>query len=186
MYSAARPAAVFRCTRALRWCRVAAIAALVPAVGGADAVAATLAEKARESGCVNKPEVVDGTMYRCLTKSGVSSYFNVPGAAPASAGNSSARPGAASPTPPGFPRVDTATQKGRDDVRRKVLSDELAAEEKLLAEARTSYADGAPVPLPEERASAEKYRERIARLRQAVSVHEKNVEALKKELQSVK
>ncbi len=71
-------------------------------------------------------------------------------------------------------------------MRRKVLSDELAAEEKLLADARTTYADGAPVPLPEERSSAEKYRERIARLRQAVNVHEKNVEALKKELQSVK
>jgi hypothetical protein len=44
------------------------------------------------------------------------------------------------------------------------------------------YADGAPLPLPEERNSAERYRERIARLRQTVTVHEKNVEALKKEL----
>ena len=68
----------------------------------------------------------------------------------------------------GFPRVDPDTQKGRDDVRRKVLADELATEEKLLAEARVAYADGAPAPLPEERADAEKYRARIARLRQAV------------------
>jgi hypothetical protein len=188
MPPALRPVAASRCARALRWCLIAGVATTAPAFGGGEAVAATLAEKARESGCVNKPEVVDGTMYRCVTKSGISSYFNVPGAIPAAAGagNSAARANAASPTPPGFPRVDTATQKGRDDVRRKVLSDELAAEEKLLAEARTSYADGAPVPLPEERANAEKYRERIARLRQAVGVHEKNVEALKKELQSAK
>ena len=92
----------------------------------------------------------------------------------------------AAPSPPGFPRVDAETQKGRDDVRRKVLADELAAEEKSLAETRIQYADGAPPPLPEERADAEKYRTRIARLRQSVNVHEKNVEALKKELATVK
>jgi hypothetical protein len=90
------------------------------------------------------------------------------------------------PTPAGFPRVDPDTQKGRDDVRRKVLADELAAEEKLLAETRLQYADGAPVPLPEEKADAEKYRLRIARLRQTVNVHEKNIEALKKELAAIK
>ena len=78
------------------------------------------------------------------------------------------------------------TQRGRDDVRRKVLAEELATEEKLLVEARASYADGAPPPLPEERADAEKYRVRIAKLRQGVSIHEKNVEALKKELASVR
>ena len=93
---------------------------------------------------------------------------------------------AKAPTPAGFPRVDAATQKGRDDVRRKVLADELAAEEKLLVDARASYANGAPPPLAEERADAEKYRARIARLRQSVAVHEKNIEALKKELTAVK
>ena len=71
-------------------------------------------------------------------------------------------------------------------MRRKVLAEELSAEEKLLAESRAAYADGAPPPLPEERADAEKYRARIARLRQSVSVHEKNIEALKKELAAVK
>jgi len=85
-------------------------------------------------------------------------------------------------TPPGFPRVDPGTQRGRDDVRRKVLAEELATEEKLLAEARGAYADGAPPPLPEEKADAEKYRVRIGKLRQALGVHEKNVEALKKEI----
>jgi hypothetical protein len=92
----------------------------------------------------------------------------------------------ATPSPAGFPRVDPDTQKNRDDVRRKVLNDELATEEKLLAEARAQYADGAPLPLAEERADAEKYRVRIGRLRQAVAIHEKNVEALKKELTTIK
>ena len=71
-------------------------------------------------------------------------------------------------------------------MRRKVLADELATEEKLLAEARVAYADGAPSPLPEERADADEVPQRIARLRQAVGLHEKNIEALKKELASIK
>jgi hypothetical protein len=92
----------------------------------------------------------------------------------------------AAPTPQGFPRVDATTQRGRDDMRKKVLVDELAAEEKMLVESRTQYADGAPAPLPEERTDAERYRARIARLRQAVALHEKNIEALKKELAAIK
>lgn len=71
-------------------------------------------------------------------------------------------------------------------MRRKVLNEELAAEEKLLLEARAAYADGAPSPLAEERADVEKYRQRIGRLRQAVGLHEKNIEALKKEIASIK
>ncbi len=149
--------------------------------GSAGAFGATLGEKAKESGCVNKPVFVAGDTYRCVTESGVSSYFNVPGAT-----NGDRRSTAKSPTPTGFPRVDPDTQKGRDDVRRKVLSDELATEQKLLVETRVLYADGAPAPLPEERSDAEKYRVRIARLRQTVTVHERNIEALKKELAAIK
>jgi len=90
------------------------------------------------------------------------------------------------PTPGDFPRVDSGTQKGRDEVRRKVLGEELAAEEQLLAESRAAYANGAPAPLPEEQSNAEKYRERIARYRQAVQLHERNIEALRKELGTTK
>jgi hypothetical protein len=156
-------------------------------LGAGTASAVTLSEKARESGCVSKPVYVTGEMYKCATRSGASSYFNVPGGGggAASSGSQPIR-SSKTTTPSGFPRVDPDTQKGRDDVRRKVLSDELATEEKLLADSRSVYADGAPPPLPEEKADAEKYRVRIARLRQTVSVHEKNVEALKKELAAIK
>jgi len=88
--------------------------------------------------------------------------------------------------PSSFPKIDSATQKGRDDVRRKVLTEELAAEEKLLGDARVAYSDGAPTPLPDERGDIDKYRARITKLRQAVNLHEKNVEALKKEIAAVK
>jgi len=105
---------------------------------------------------------------------------------PKRSGSSTSGGTKSAPTPGDFPRVDSTTQKGRDDVRRKVLGEELATEEQLLVEARAAYANGAPVPLPEEQANAEKYRERIARYRQAVQLHERNIDALKKELGSAK
>ena len=160
--------------------KAAVFAGLLVALANASAV--TLAEKAKESGCVNKPMWLAGDTYRCATQSGAFSYFNVPGSDGVPLSGSTPR----APTPATFPRVDAETQKGRDGVRRKVLSEELSAEEKLLAESRLAYSDGAPPPLPEERADAEKYRTRIARLRQSVSVHEKNVDALRKELAAVK
>ena len=63
-----------------------------------------------------------------------------------------------------------------------VYDDALASEQKLLGEAREAYGNGAPPPLAEEKSDAEKYRQRISRPRQVVQVHERNVEALRKEL----
>ena len=153
------------------------------------AAAQTLQSKARESGCTDAPRVVEGSMYKCTTASGASAYFNVPEAAeraparrPATGGGASVGPPAKEPSPAAFPRVDANTQKGRDEMRRKVLQDELATEEKLLVEARGAFGNGAPVALPEERSQPQRYAERIARLRQAVQLHERNVEALRREL----
>lgn len=161
------PFAFAWCARAACWC---AAAVILPSY------AATLAEKSKESGCINKPAVVEGETYRCMTKSGAA-YFNVPGLR-----GTPDRSGRQSGTPSGFPKVDTGTQKGRDDLRRKVLTEELATEEKLLAEARVAYGNGAPPPTLEEQNVPQRYAERVAKLRQAVVLHEKNIEALKKEL----
>jgi hypothetical protein len=181
MASGHRGPAVFRCSRALAWCLAGALA--LPAG------AATLGEKAKESGCVNKPVVVEGTTYKCYTQSGAYSYFNVPGVEGTRAPEPQTRrvpapaPASTAPPPPStFPRVDSATQRSREDMRRKVLGDELATEERLLGDARTAFGNGAPAPLPEEKADAEKYRQRVARLRQTVELHERNIEALRKEL----
>ena len=103
--------------------------------------------------------------------------------APPRANGSAARPAA---TPSTFPRVEPETQTSRDEKRRKVLDEELASEEKQLGEAREAFGNGAPPPLPGEQNDAEKYRQRIARLRQTVQVHERNVEALRKELGNTK
>lgn len=169
-----------------------ALASLVSIVIVGGAHAATVSEKAKESGCTGRPKLFEGSTYKCQTASGAWAYFNVPdltGPATGSAPRNGNGGAAAVPAPRaanGFPRVDPETQKGRDDVRRRVLQDELAAEEKLLVEARAAHAEGAPAPLPEERNNPDKYRERIARLRQAVVLHERNVEALKKEISGLR
>src|SRR6266550_589469 len=132
-----------RCVHALWWCLAAStVVSFTSAIE-----AATLSEKAKESGCVSKPTPVQETLYRCSTESGAFSYFNVPGVSGESrnsGGGNGRGKTASTPTPGGFPKVDAETQKGRDDMRRKVLADELAAEEKLLAESRTLFANGAP------------------------------------------
>ena len=171
---------------ALAWCCAVALAPAWPAY----AQGASLADKARESGCVGKPVAISASLYKCATASGAESFFNVPDGS----GNGGGGGGATSaprrvdgkptstPSPAGFPRVDAETQKGRDDLRRKVLNDELGTEEKALADARAAYDNGAPIPLPEEKADAEKYRQRIARLREAVQLHQRNVDMLRKEI----
>jgi hypothetical protein len=183
------PVRIHASARRSRAC-VRELAAIALLLGPLAAGAVTLTEKARESGCDNKPVVVEGSTYKCYTQSGAYSYFNVPGGEARSsepvtrrapAVPAGAAPAAASP-PASVPRVDAATQRGREDMRRKVLSDELAAEQKLLGEARAAYGNGAPAPLPEEKSDADKYRQRIGRLRQAVELHERNIDALKREL----
>jgi hypothetical protein len=168
MLRCSRPVAIAWCACACCWCILA---------GGGAAAAATLATRAKESGCTGRPTRVEGSTYKCVTQSGYTAYFNVPGGGGEGDGGSAPRG-----TPSGFPKVDATTQKGRDDIRRKVLNEELVAEQKLLDEARAAYANGAPPPTPEEQSVPQKYTERVARLRQAVSLHEKNIEALKKEL----
>lgn len=133
---------------------------------------------------MDRPEGAGGSLYRCKTATGTPAYFNVEGADNAPAPRKGASSGKSTPTPAGFPKVDAETQRTRDDMRRKVLTDELSAEEKALAEARKDYNSGAPTPLPEEQSNAAKYQERIARLRQSVQLHERNIDALKKELGS--
>ena len=175
----------FRSRARAPWRR--ALVAALAACGAAAALAQGLAAKARESGCVDAPRVIEGATYKCTTASGAAAYFNVPepGAvekAPPRRAGTAGNANASVPPPANLPRVDAATQKGRDELRRKVLQDELAAEEKLLGEARTAYGNGAPTPLPEERNQPQRYAERIARLRQSVQLHERNIEALRKEL----
>lgn len=88
-------------------------------------------------------------------------------------------------TPANFPKVDGETQKKRDDVRRKLLEEELASEQKQLAGARDALKTGEATRLGDER-NYQKYLDRVQKLKDNVTVHEKNVEALQKELGGIR
>lgn len=102
---------------------------------------------------------------------------------PQSSGTRSAPPQSASV--PGLPNVDPATQRRRDDSRRKILEDELAAEERALVEARKALSEGEAVRLGSER-NFQRYLDRIQGLKDRVTQHERNVSALKQELSNLR
>lgn len=77
-------------------------------------------------------------------------------------------------SPSDFPKVDNATQKSRDNTRRKILEDELATEENLLADARQKLKDAEGNP--------ETPGKKVKTLQEQVLFHEKNVDALKSEI----
>ncbi len=84
-------------------------------------------------------------------------------------------------SPASFPRVDSQTQRTRDGDRRRILEDELGAEESKLQDLRTEYNSGAPQRLAGERSDA-RYQERVARLQAEVQRTENNIASLKREL----
>lgn len=95
------------------------------------------------------------------------------------------KPKPAAATPQNFPRVDNETQKKRDGTRRDILEQELATERKSLEEARKALAEGEATRLGDER-NYQKYLDRVQGLKDSVALHEKNIDALNKELAGVK
>lgn len=104
-------------------------------------------------------------------------------------------------SPEDFPKVDSATQKDRDATRRKILQDELEAEEKLLEEAQQKLKEGEETPevyqvvvgkrpdgspIVATRRNVAKYEEKIKTLQEQVDLHSNNVEAIKIELSKLK
>ena len=82
--------------------------------------------------------------------------------------------------------VDVGTQKTRDGTRRQVLADELASEEKLLSEARSSFNEGKPLPMADEGVGSPKYIDRVKQLEKTLRIHGRNVVSLKQELANLK
>lgn len=118
-----------------------------------------------------------------------SSCFEAPPPPPSPAGNramTAPPPATAQPAPPGgLPNVDPNTQKRRDDSRRKILEEELAVEEKALAQARKELADGEATRLGDER-NYQRYLDRVQGLKDRVTQHERNIAALKQELSNLR
>ncbi|HQZ45518.1 MAG TPA: DUF4124 domain-containing protein [Usitatibacteraceae bacterium] len=109
------------------------------------------------------------------------------------------------PLPTTVASIDRETQKSRDDVRRRILEAELSQEEKSLAALRKTLleerqnptliaavrvaqqaADPTPAQQAQMRANIERASGRIRGLQATVAEHEKNIEALQKELGALK
>jgi len=144
------------------------------------------------------------TVYKCVDKSGrveftdinksgckaldLPGYIPAPPQAsrpnPAPSPAASMRQGAVrapAASPVNFPRVDTSTQRARDDDRREILNEELRAEEKKLAELKATFNNGEPERQGNEKNYA-KYQERVAGMRDDIGRAEKNIDAIKREI----
>ena len=95
-------------------------------------------------------------------------------------------------TPESFPRVDKDTQNQRDSKRKSILQNELDAEKAALEEAKKAYAEGESNPEVYRTASGQtfrnvpKFEEKMKNLKANVDNHQKNIELLQKELDSLK
>lgn len=128
------------------------------------------------------PSLAMADMYKAVDADGHVTYTNVPikggkrvVLTPLPTQAPSAR---ASASPQDFPKVDKGTQKGRDDMQRKVLEDELKAEEDLLG--------GAQQSLQAVEANRPRNDEKIKALTKQVDLHQRNINALKIELSKLK
>jgi len=82
--------------------------------------------------------------------------------------------------------VDPSTQRTRDGTRRQVLVDELASEERLLAEVRAQWNGGRPLPMADETVGSPKYIDRAKQIERTLRLHERNIAALKQELANLR
>ncbi|MBS1143164.1 MAG: hypothetical protein H6R14_570 [Proteobacteria bacterium] len=104
-----------------------------------------------------------------VISSGAENAMPAPKAKPAGA--------AANPSPAGFPRVQEDAQKARDGDRRHILEQELAGEQRSLEQARKDLS---------EQQAAGASADRVAPYRDRVGQHERNIQAIQKELGNLK
>jgi len=90
-----------------------------------------------------------------------------------------AKPSARAPT--GFPRETARESAGARQRQRDILQKELVAEEQALTKARQALADQEAVRSGDERNYA-RVQERLQPYKESVETHQKNIEALKREL----
>lgn len=141
------------------------------------------------------------TIYRYLDDRGGVTYTNIPSGLPRkgvekinvpvpppSDVHLPSAPGVkVKPSPPAnFPKVDSQTQRKRDLSRKQILDDELKSEEQSLDAAKKAVVEAETVKLGSTDKNHQKYIERLEGLKDQVSLHEKNVDALKKEISGLK
>jgi len=81
----------------------------------------------------------------------------------------------------GFPRVDMGTQKARDNDRRRILEDELSTEQKALETAQKELEEQEALRYGNER-NYQRVLDRLQPFKDKVLLHERNIEALRREI----
>lgn len=137
-------------------------------------------------------------VYKCIDANGAITYTNDKSMSRGCKALSDDQPVSSIPTLPrraapsapaagsgDFPRVNSETQRARDNTRRQVLEKELADEEAALAAAKKTLAEEESVRKGDER-NYQKYLDRIQPHKDKVEMHQRNIEALKKEIGNLK
>ena len=88
---------------------------------------------------------------------------------------------AANPSPAGFPRVQEDTQKARDTDRQRILEQEMAGEQRNLEQAKKELAEQEAIRSGDEK-NYQRVLERLQPYKDRVSQHERNIQAIQKEL----
>lgn len=139
------------------------------------------------------------TLYKCTDESGMVLYTNQKGAAKNCTVLSREQPistfSAPKAKPGDFPRVAPEQQRSRDNDRRAILGQELTNEQRLLEDAKKALTEQESVVDPSERNARRdgassinqaKVDARLQPYRDAVQLHERNVEAINKEITNLK
>lgn len=130
------------------------------------------------------------TLYKCADSEGRTTYTNQKSPGKTCTVLSQDKPistfaapktRAATPTPEGFPRVNSETQKSRDGDRRKILEEEMRAEQQKLEGAKKSLAEQEAIREGGEK-NYQRVLDRLKPYQEEVQLHERNVDSLQKEL----
>lgn len=131
-------------------------------------------------------------IFKCVGSDGHVMYSNMAGQNckrlsldPVPASASSAKSSARTPTPASFPKVDENSQKARDNDRRRILESELAAEQKNLEQARKDLAEQESIRTGDER-NYQRVLDRLQPYKDKLALHERNIEAIQKELSNLR
>lgn len=141
--------------------------------------------------------MVHADVFKCVDEDGSVTYTNAKSGKnckalssdlPVSSVPSNAPAKRATPTPGNFPKVNGDTQRARDNDRRKILENELAAEQKSLEQAKKELGDAESSPETFRLKgggtgrNVAAYEEKVKPLQDKAALHERNIEALRKEI----
>jgi hypothetical protein len=133
-------------------------------------------------------------MYRCVDADGRKVFSNIRSTAqgmkcaavqiadPAPSQNRSA---SKTPTPPNFPKVGGDTQRMRDNERRRILENERDSEQKGLAQAQKELEEQEAMRSGNEK-NYQRALDRLQPYKDKVASHERNLEAIEKEISNLR